>query len=153
MEMIRGWILALCSLALLYTILEGFLPEKEPFPVIKLVCVLYILITLLTPAKQVIVKNALPQLPDTDIISSEGEAFYQSAVIKQTAANLKRDLTQLLVQNGFSVEQMTVRLQVDEEGMIGTPQIHVVLAEDKDGVRQLICDQLGCDAVVTVEEV
>lgn len=153
MEMIRGWVLALCSLALLYTILEGFLPEKEPFPVIKLTCVLYILITLLTPAKQAVFKTALPELPEPEEISASGTSFYQEAVLKQAAYSLETQLTQGLLQKGFAVEKVSVLLEQDMDGNIGTPKVSVILSEHQEGVPQAVCEQLGCDAVITVEEV
>ncbi|MDO5602749.1 MAG: hypothetical protein Q4G07_08265 [Oscillospiraceae bacterium] len=153
MEMIRGWVLALCSLALLYTILEGFLPEKEPFPVIKLTCVLYILIALLTPAKQTVFKAALPQLPDEASVTAAGEDFYKEKVLEQAEASLETALAQGLSEKGIDIENVTVHLEPDDDGNIGTPWAEIVLSGEAQEVPQAVCELLGCEAVVTVKEV
>ena len=148
MQLLRQWTMVLCVAAITTSILQSVLPEKGSYAVIKLVLGLYILVTLLSPVKEF--SAAELQLDFTVNSPRIIEPDVTGAVLQQAQITLEEQLNEALSAAGTPAEQITVLLQLDEEGAVTVQSVAVISKADEASVRKTVEIALGCETNIIV---
>ena len=147
METLQRWVLLFCCGAVLYGVVENLLPRQGVFPVIKAVAVLYIVLILLSPIKNV--EQTVPKLLEMPQSVSPQPEDAQRAVLERAAVLVKERLASALRAAGADVRIGEVVLSQTNGS------VYVLFcggAEARAEVERLCDEQLGVKGVYEWKE-
>ena len=150
---IQQWVRMICVLCVLYCLLESILPEKEPFPVIKLACVLYILIALISPSKDFSFDEINFEI-DTQPVATVNQAQYQDIVLSQTQTNLQNQLFSYLETTGYKLKEISITLGLSDEDLAEVEEVYIICNEGEDiqGMKNSVVDFFMVSVNVIIKE-
>lgn len=152
METVRTLVLSFCSLSLLYAMLHDVTAKSSCFSVIKLACTLYILITLFTVLdSDKISAIDIPRESMGNYQQTENTDFYQKAVLAVAEENAENQIQEQLAMQGYTISDVAVTLQVDEN-KVSLQQLTVTVPFEQEGMKQQLHDSLFCEAQIIVKE-
>lgn len=145
MEFIKQWAMLLCVMCVLYSVLEGILPQKEPYPVIKLAGTLYILIVLLSPARQQAFKDIKFDVPDIRY-EAQGYEALENSTQEYTERLLCTRLEEYLESTGCTGCRVQVTLYKAKDGDLSVECVYIYApqGENQEELKQKAEEFFGC---------
>ncbi len=153
MSAINQWVLLICTLCVLYSILESILPEKQPFNVIKFVCVIYIIISIISPSQTISLDNLSfeivqeQEIMDTNIDNTQ-------VIIKNAENIVNKELMGILNSNEIYPVKLDVKLGLfKNDVVVDNVTIHIEKGADISVLQKTVQNYFNHNVRMVVKEV
>ena len=147
MAAVKEWALTVCAVCILISVLESYFHSKSMHSVIKLVLGLYILITIITPARNI---NFETLETSAQYSQSETAIDVDEIILKQTAAGIEAKVSEILAQNGVQAQQVSAAVSLTADGYVDVTEILVDVAQPQDNIYTLLQQTFGQNVKISV---